>query len=147
MALSSTSFKKGQSGNPGGMTQEEVKIMKLVKNGCLKLSPRALKLLDAVVSEMELGIRKIGREEIALLNVIVDRAIGKPSQTIINHDVDQELSLIPADQMTRSQLELFMRGKEEEYLRLLHSTGKLKEIQIKLDKENEPVESAETEKK
>lgn len=141
MALSSTSFKKGQSGNPGGLTPEEVKVMKLLKNGCLKLSPRALRLLEGIVLEMELGVRRIGREEIALLNIIIDRAIGKPAQTIINHDIDQDLSLIPADQMTSSQLELFMLGKSEEYLRSLHSSGKLKEIQAKLDEESASVEA------
>jgi hypothetical protein len=90
-------FKKGQSGNPGGRPKAEREVTELARDG----SPRAIgRLIELVESEDP-------RAAIAAANAVLDRAYGKPTQPISGDEdrppviptpsVDALAKLSPAD--------------------------------------------------
>lgn len=134
-SANATSFKKGQSGNPGGIDKEIKRATVEGRKSFLSLTPTSFKIIDNVLSEILSGARRFGSTELSLLNIIFDRAYGKPAQTVINQFDEEQLANIPADQLTRPEIELFMSGKLVDFMKVLHGKGLLKQYQEELDVE------------
>jgi hypothetical protein len=94
-------WKPGQSGNPGGRPKEEREVLQLARDA----SPAAIRRL------VELMDCDSPRAAIAAANSILDRAFGKPAQTI-SGDPDKPLS---------TNLGLDTSGLSEAVLRALAS--------------------------
>ena len=95
MAVSSTSWKKGYSPNPGGFTREAIAVRR--KAGML--ASEALDYLARVMRNED----EQTRNRIVAVSMILDRALGKPAQSIQLQDLNGE-SANPA-KMSRSELE------------------------------------------
>lgn len=65
-------FVKGQSGNPGGRPKGEKEVLELAREA----SPRAIGRLIELVDSTD------PRTAIAAANSVLDRAFGKPTQTL-----------------------------------------------------------------
>lgn len=72
----STSFKPGQSGNPAGGKKPTAETLDLVA-ACKARTPAALAVIEKIMLEGENE-----RNRLAAATAIIDRAYGRPTQTI-----------------------------------------------------------------
>lgn len=77
MAISKTSFKKGQSGNPKGRS----KIADEVRALAAQYSREAIETIIAIMQMDE-----DNKTRLLAANALLDRAVGKPSQAITGED-------------------------------------------------------------
>jgi hypothetical protein len=78
-------FKKGQSGNPGGKPKE----LKEIQLEARKMSFDALKTLETICN----SVKSPAAARVAAANAILDRAYGKPAQ-FFTGDADQFRSVV-----------------------------------------------------
>lgn len=71
-------FKPGQSGNPAGKAKAATDVVKLARDGSEKAIKRLVKLID---SEED-------RVALAAAVAVLDRAVGKPAQTVAHATKD-----------------------------------------------------------
>lgn len=95
MASNDTTWKPGQSGNPGGRKKDQ----HIVRDAARKYTQEAL---DTLVALMRNGKQEITRVNAS--NAILDRGWGKPAQAIVGGDEDDpplraiaRIELIPLD--------------------------------------------------
>lgn len=131
-----TSFKKGQSGNPSGIDKDMRQALMEGRKTFISLTATSFEIIGNVLAEIVNGERRFGSTELSLLNIIFDRAYGKPAQTVINQFDEEQLANLPANQLTKPEIELFMSGKLMDFVRVLHGKGLLKQYQAELDAEN-----------
>jgi D-serine deaminase-like pyridoxal phosphate-dependent protein len=94
-------FKKGQSGNPGGKPKE----LKEIQVEARKMSFDALKTLETVCKNS----KSPAAARVAAANAILDRAYGKPPQ-FISGDADQFRSAI---EMSDEELLAIIAGGDD----------------------------------
>jgi len=93
-------FKKGQSGNPGGRPRKDDPVKMLAK----KKAPEAIKkLYDIMISESSSN-----KDKIQCANIIIERAYGKAQQNIdadVKHsgEVVPVLRLVSPDESTTDE--------------------------------------------
>jgi len=73
-------FQPGQSGNPGGRSKESARIKALAASKCESAIKKLADIMETSLDE---------KNVIAASNALLDRGIGKPSQTVI-HNGDEE---------------------------------------------------------
>jgi hypothetical protein len=78
MARSSTSFKRGQSGNPGGRPKEVTEVRSLAR----RHTTEAVEALRSIMKDSS----EPASARVAAANSLLDRAWGRPPQTIIGED-------------------------------------------------------------
>lgn len=69
-------FQKGKSGNPGGLTSEQVKLRQSIQKLAGKYAPEAIETLRALLNSEEPNVR------VSAANSLLDRAIGKSAQAV-----------------------------------------------------------------
>jgi hypothetical protein len=85
-------FQKGISGNPGGRPKKVQDVAALAKDNSVKAMERLVKLIDS-------GDDKVA---LAAANAVLDRAVGKPKQTVdMNADVTNRNGSEPVSDTTR----------------------------------------------
>lgn len=97
----STRFKKGQSGNPGGMTAEQAKKRQEMQLAALEHCPAALKELVNLLASADPRVRVVAA------NSILDRGLGKPAQAIA---VSGEITRRDVRELTEEELERIAAG-------------------------------------
>src|SRR5690348_17126785 len=96
-----TQFKKGKSGNPGGMTSEVAKGVREMRAKALTHCPDALqKLVEALGSNDE-------KVRIQAANSILDRGLGKPAQAI---EHSGQIGRLDVRELTEAELEHIAAG-------------------------------------
>lgn len=74
-----TRFKPGQSGNPGGVTSEQMEKRKANRDAAFELEERLLKALKKDMDERESNIvDHIRADVLKLIHVAIEREDGKP---------------------------------------------------------------------
>lgn len=89
MAISSSSFRPGQSGNPGGKKPDSPEV-KAAKELARKNARKAVEVL------IELMLSKACNEKTRILaaNSVLDRGIGKPAQEQIDVDDSNRIATV-----------------------------------------------------
>jgi hypothetical protein len=95
-------FKKGQSGNPGGKPKE----LKEIQLEARRMSLEALKTLETVCK----STKSPAAARVAAANAILDRAYGKPPQ-FISGDADKFRDVV---EMSDAELQEIIRGNGSE---------------------------------
>lgn len=90
-----TAFRKGQTGNPSGRPKRTPEELDLVA-ACKAKTPAALIVIENI---MENGENE--RNKLAAATAIIDRAYGKPTQTIAG-DADRPLQVIGTIRLVRA---------------------------------------------
>lgn len=92
MAKSSTSFKKGQSGNPKGMVPWVGEIRSMAR----QYGPECVaKLLELMRDSEDVRVQFMAAKE------LLDRGFGKPEQSVdVNHEVTKYVIRLPDAQST-----------------------------------------------
>lgn len=89
----STQFKKGQSGNPGGLTAKQVKKRKANRDKAFAIEE---KLLAAVAKDLteneEKALQHVRRDVLKLIHTAIERFDGKPSQHIDSTSSDGSMT-------------------------------------------------------
>lgn len=67
-------FKKGTSGNPGGLTSKDVKLRQTIRELAGKYAPRAIERLKELMEDPDCGAQACKE--------ILDRSVGKPAQAV-----------------------------------------------------------------
>lgn len=79
-------FQKGQSGNPGGRPKMDPKFVA----ACTKAAPKALEYLIKVLENP----LSQDSDRIKAATVIIDRAYGKPAQSVdLNSDILESITI------------------------------------------------------
>jgi hypothetical protein len=89
-----TRFKKGESGNPGGKTAEQIAIERRNADRAMRLREKALVALEAVLdgkSDTEIAGIMLDAQALRLLKDAEDRGLGSPVQDV-KHSVDEDLA-------------------------------------------------------
>lgn len=87
-------FKKGQSGNPGGISSETAKLIRENAEAAARIRARLLKATEASLSERstEDAMELIEAAMLKLLKDAEDRGLGAPVQQIDNTSSDGSMS-------------------------------------------------------
>lgn len=139
--LRPTAFKKGQSGNPGGLSKERFSYIQEAIDKAAKLCPIVIDKLGRAVTDNE----TISREKFYVMREILDRGMGRPAQIIVNHNVEQSEGIAPKDMKT-DQLQLLMAGKLEEFFSSMFEGGQLEDVYMKLKEKRDQAQAAMEEK-
>ena len=100
MGLVSTSWKKGQSGNPAGLTSRQRQYVQDVKAACRKHSGRSVRTLAKALNAKDCP----WPSKIQAASILLDRGYGKPSQTI---DVHAIIGAMDLSKLTPEELDAF----------------------------------------
>lgn len=75
----STQFKKGVSGNPGGLTKEQADLRKANRDAAIELERRMLAALTADMDERVIAaLEHIRADVLRLIHTAIEREDGKP---------------------------------------------------------------------
>lgn len=77
MAVTSTSWKKGQSGNPSGRPKENAEVKRLALEESVPSMKKLIQLRDTSTDQ---------KIVLAACQTILDRALGKPPQAIVGDE-------------------------------------------------------------
>lgn len=86
------SFRPGQCGNPGGRPKKTPEEFELIA-ACKAKTPAALAVMESIMTSGESE-----RTRLAAATAIIDRAYGKPTQTIAG-DPDNPLAILTMEQI------------------------------------------------
>jgi hypothetical protein len=89
-----TRFKPGQSGNPGGVTSQQMEKRRANRDAAFELEERLLKALKRDMDERESNIvDHIRADVLKLIHVAIEREDGKPVARVDNTSSDGSMSL------------------------------------------------------
>lgn len=89
----STQFKKGQSGNPGGFTPEQVEQRKANRDRAFDLESKMLDALHKDMTDNDAAILDHIRSDVLkLIHTAIERIDGKATQPIDNTSSDGSMS-------------------------------------------------------
>lgn len=90
----STQFKPGQSGNPGGLTREQINLRKANRDAAIELERRMLKALTTDTELIEAkALEHIRADVLKLIHAAIEREDGKAVARVDTTSSDGSASL------------------------------------------------------
>lgn len=88
-----TRFKPGQSGNPGGLTAEQIEKRKANRDKAFAIEEKLLAAIEADLTENETNVLQHVRSDVLrLIHTAIERFDGKPQQRIDNTSSDGSMT-------------------------------------------------------
>jgi len=88
-----TQFKPGQSGNPGGLTAEQIALRKANRDRAFAIEEKLLSALEKDMTENEAAIlQHIRADVLKLIHTAIERVDGKPKSSVDLSSEDGSMS-------------------------------------------------------
>lgn len=113
------------------------KKLLILTEGAREIAAKACEPVMRIIEQAALNNITIEKMHAWAMQQILDRGMGKPTQSIELSAADDDGNKDPAN-MTSEQLEMLFTGKAIEFITSIHRSGQLKNLTDKLDAGWEP---------
>ena len=88
-----TRFKPGQSGNPGGLTKEQIEKRRANRDKAFAIEEKLLAAIESDLTENEANaLQHVRSDVLRLIHTAIERYDGKPQQHIDNTSSDGSMT-------------------------------------------------------